>query len=273
MRHGPGTPAATTGQLIRAVGDVLSLPHRTVVTALYLYWRLQLATEEEGAGEGTAWTQERILPTVVFLAAKVEETCLVTNDLLNVASLLCASPSAYQRPPPDPLATPPPALVGGTYYAAKALLVLDEQRALRTLRFDLRVHHPHPHLLALAGARRAPRPLLAAALCLLGDALAGCACAARHRPGPLASAALHVASVLIVPRQRDGGPPCEPGPLEHGWWRALGLCNAQVEAALDEVAGVAEAGLAGMGGECMDGGPGQLNIAVPDGPPAIAPHS
>lgn len=58
MRHGPGTPAATTGQLIRAVGDVLSLPHRTVVTALYLYWRLQLATEEEGAGEGAAWTQE-----------------------------------------------------------------------------------------------------------------------------------------------------------------------------------------------------------------------
>lgn len=168
---------------------------------------------------------QRLAAACVFLAAKVEEAAVRTNDMLNAVAAWQGGPAAAT----DAAALArSPCLVGEAYQAAKRQLVLDEQVLLRRLRFEIGVEQPHRHLYALAHCWAAPAAALRLATCLLNDCVARCPSygGAEMPPATAAAAALHLGGQLC-------GQPVQP----HGWWRAAGItdqalagaCNALLD--------------------------------------------
>lgn len=169
--------------------------------------------------------QSRVLPLLqqlaaacIFLAAKVEETNLRTNDMLNAVEGVALGAA-------DDVGCSLAhfcCLVGTEYASQKQRLILTEQLLLRHLRFALVVEQPHRHLYILAHCWGASLQALRLATCLLNDAV--CCCkgfgSADMPPATAAAAALHVGAQLC-------GQDMDP----RGWWRAVGLSDDAMRAA------------------------------------------
>ena len=153
---------------------------------------------------------QRLAAACIFLAAKVEEASLRTNDMLNAVAAQAAGAAVGDG---SALARFP-CLVGDAYQAAKRQLIQDEQQVLRRLRFDIGVDQPHRHLYVLARCWGASREALCVAVCLLNDAVCHCAGYGGMRlpPAAAAAAALHIGAQLC-------GQAVQPA----GWWHATGV--------------------------------------------------
>lgn len=156
---------------------------------------------------------QRLAAACIFLAAKVEEAAVRTNDMLNAVAAWQGGPAAATN---AAALSRSPCLVGEAYQAAKRQLILDEQVVLRRLRFEIGVEQPHRHLYALAHCWGAPAAALRLATCLLNDCVARCPAysGAAMPPATAAAAALQLGGQLC-------GQPVQP----HGWWRAAGITD------------------------------------------------
>ncbi|GAB4815395.1 hypothetical protein N2152v2_002441 [Parachlorella kessleri] len=249
MIHSKTVPYHAVCELVRAAGDLLNLPPRSISTALVFCHRFAHTTSENFDG----LDPERVASSCIFLASKVEESALRTNDLLNAVRHLHeaalkqpggsqpgrmweAAADAEGIAPPEggagmgsqsSLGEQCPVLVGDAYYVAKAQLIHDEQVLLRMLRFDIGVEQPHKYLYCFAETLKAPGVIVRLATCLVNDSLVYLQTCISLRPEAVAAAALHVASVVA------GAPLLQP---EQGsWWEALGLQTEGVEKACSQL--------------------------------------
>lgn len=171
---------------------------------------------------------QRLAAAFVFLAAKVEEASLRTNDMLNAVAAHAAGATAGDSAELARF----PCLVGDAYQAAKRQLIQDEQLLLRYLRFDIGADQPHRHLYVLAHCWGASREAVRMAVCLLNDAVCCCPSygSAAMPPATAAAAALHVGAQLC-------GQAVQPA----GWWRATGITDTAMRGAcgalLDQIGG------------------------------------
>lgn len=173
---------------------------------------------------------QRTATACIFLAAKVQEAPLRTNDLVNVAHYLLASPDAplslwqagergaghdgaqmaaeengqeqqgsqQHQPAQQPLSKAD-MLAGDDYYQAKDTLIEDEQMLLRVLRFNIDVQQPHKWLFSLCRAVDASVAVVRVATCVLNDALVSGLGATGYRPVELAAAAVHTSERIVQP--------------------------------------------------------------------------
>lgn len=177
---------------------------------------------------------QRLAAACVFLAAKVEEAAVRTNDMLNaVAAAHDCSGGAW--PPDAATLAAAPCLVGDAYQASKRQLILDEQLVLRRLRFDIGVEQPHRHLYALAQCWGASRSAVRVAACLLND----CICHCPQYGGPDMQAATAAAAALHL-----GAALCGQAVQPPGWWRATGVTDAALRTACGALLEAVQAGTA-----------------------------
>ena len=183
---------------------------------------------------------QRLAAACVFLASKVEEASLRTNDMLNAVAA-CSGMLAAGGGAAAPAALAEfPCLVGEPYQQRKRQLILDEQLLLRRLRFDIAVDQPHRHLYVLAHCWGASSAVLRLATCILND----CIClgpvygSASMPPATAAAAALHLAADL-----------CQDEVQPAFWWRAIGVSDAQLAQACQAMLGV-------LGADSRDSGSG-----------------
>ena len=162
---------------------------------------------------------QRLAAACLFLAAKVEEAAVRTNDMLNAVAAWQGGPAAATD---AAVLARFPCLVGEGYAAAKARLILDEQLLLRRLRFDIGAEQPHRHLYALAHCWGAPTAAVRLATCLLNDCVARC-------PG-YSSDALPAATAAAAALHL-GGQLCGHATQPQGWWRAAGISDQGLAAA------------------------------------------
>ena len=170
---------------------------------------------------------QRQAAACIFLAAKVEEAAVRTNDMLNAvaAAAAAAAPVAHVGIGPTAamdgvdLATFP-CLVGEAYQQRKAQLILDEQLLLRVLRFDIGVDQPHRHLYVLAHCWGATSEAVRAAVCLLNDCVCSCPIYGSDAmpPAAAAAAALHLGAQLSGQALQAVG-----------WWRATGISDEAMQ--------------------------------------------
>jgi hypothetical protein len=240
----PDPPVAAW--LVRQSCDLLALPNRVVCTALLFLHRVEatnavdlvpkvigiqgicavkmlrlftyLSCTSNTMRSHLFLVLQRLAAACIFLAAKVEETNLRTNDMLNAVEGVAAGAANGGGISLSHFCC----LVGGDYAAQKQRLILDEQLLLRHLRFDLVVEQPHRHLYILAQCWGASLQALRLAICLLNDAVCCCEAfgSADMPPATAAAAALHVGAQL-----------CGQGLYPHGWWRAVGISDDAMRAA------------------------------------------
>eukprot|EP00884_Botryococcus_braunii_P008655 jgi/Botrbrau1/17791/Bobra.0127s0042.2 len=115
-------------------------------------------------------------------------------------------------------------LVDKEYYAAKDVLIMDEQVLLRVTNFDLCFQHPHKYLFNYARTLGSSGAMVRIALGLVNDSLLRTKMCLSCQPWEVAAGALHVSSLLTgevheIPHS---------GPVS--WWDGLGVSLSRVEA-------------------------------------------
>eukprot|EP00887_Chlorella_sp_A99_P006180 scaffold3.g6180.t1 len=224
--------------LIKRSCDLLQLPPAVAVAALSFYHAFRHKAAQHEECSNMAASVQRTVTACIFLAAKVQEAPLRTNDLVNAVFYLLASPDAPA--PPDPVAGAaepplPPAeqqrlqpltkadmLVGEAYTRQKDLLIQqDEQTLLRVLQFRIDVEQPHKYLFCFCRVIGATRAEVGVATCLLNDMVTSGVGTQGYRPAELAAAALHAAAQIVYPERPADG-------WMLGRWARLGLREADV---------------------------------------------
>lgn len=211
--------------LLVAAAELLRLPFPVTETALTLLHRYSRE-------KGTALTSDDIAPCI-FLASKVEEAPVRTNDMLNTleylrqcqqrqrGSTLVAEPPPLQNMLP---AVDAMVLVGDLYYAKKQELIIREQSLLRLIHFNVVCEHPHRYLFNFGRALHCPARMLHLAVCLVNDSLCTTQLSLDQSAANVAAGALHLSSLLL-------GQAWElPFKDNCSWWDALGVHLEKIEA-------------------------------------------
>jgi hypothetical protein len=173
---------------------------------------------------------QRLAGACIFLAAKVEEAHVRTNDMLNAiaATAQALSPADAAEPAEQARFS---CLVGDAYQAAKRQLIEDEQLVLRVMHFTIAVEQPHRYLYMLAHCWGASLEAVRMATCLLNDVMTHCPCynTAGLPPATAATAALHIGAQLC-------GQAVQPA----GWWQAMGIADKAMRQACSTLLGMLE---------------------------------
>ncbi|KAK9824606.1 hypothetical protein WJX72_011678 [[Myrmecia] bisecta] len=206
-----------SGVLIKATAELLRLPPVVATTALVMLHRFSKAAPEHQLDPTD------VVSACLFVAAKVEEAPVRTNDLVNAVRFEAELRHAGNAAAGSGAVAAYHMLVGHDYYSVKERLIQHEQLLLRTLHFDISMEHPHKYLLNYCATLRCSQPLAQLAICLLNDSLLYTTLCLSHAPAEVAGGALHLAAVLLG---RADSLPSQP---PHCWWECLGLRRPDIE--------------------------------------------
>lgn len=169
---------------------------------------------------------KRVAAACLFLACKVEEATVRTNDLLNAVHFVAGAVQQLDSAVPScnllPKTSEFEAIVGQEYYALKETLITDEQLLLRTINFDIVVEHPHKYLFNFGKLINAKFKLIQMAVSILNDSIVLTKLCLAYPPADIAAACLQVASELSYPLQL----PIVNSPSD---WGALGVKPQNVD--------------------------------------------
>ncbi|KAL3139608.1 hypothetical protein ABBQ38_003926 [Trebouxia sp. C0009 RCD-2024] len=175
-------------------------------------------------GNTEPYLETRLAAACLFLACKVEEASVRTNDLLNAVHLTAFSSTvikATEGSEPDAPGFSP--LVGQPYYNLKQTLILDEQYLLRTISFDIVVEHPHKFLLNFAKTMDARHGLVQLSVSLLNDSIVYSNLCLSHPPAEIAAACLQLSGNIL------GSSVSVPSLEPRSGWSALGVDVQRLE--------------------------------------------